>query len=1086
MLRYFFCLSFVVPLALNLVLSEIKSYISKRRWLRRIFGLCLFLILLGIGVVVYLNQFGLPGFAKRGVQQRLAELGIQLDFDWLRMDFDGTWKARHLTVGQTDSVGELSVSLDDVSIRPYYSSLFSSRPKLKELGIIGLALKGDMEKGGTNLPPFSLAWPDAGIYWNDKEVLSSTNLQGEAFGVEIDVSLNITNTLALKDLSQYFSGRPGKNESSSIVETTTFTAEEVTKKLKPIKNQLAMWLESRDQIDFQEKPVIRFSLRGNAGLSESLSGGFMMEIGETRFQIGGFERFNFDLNLLNKQESKGNEDRLTGKFNLVGLDTKWAKSESLTGRVSSFSLATNMLPHSIEYQIESSGIDSTKMKLATGSIKGSAIQLPSTAGYFKHQLKGLFREFKFAGQERLNSVNWTLQLTNSLANPLPNKALLDLSLDSFTSTNGVFDLVNINANLEHLNSSIYGDENLDYWVKLAPYKIHFNGSAKQINDGKNLGIDDLLLKGQWKFPNLILDQFDANFGEGAMRASAALNVETRLVKATSNIDFDLYETIDLLSPKAQRWIRQFRWDSAPVISSTIQATLPEWTDKNPDWRVQVRPSLLINGKINSGPLSFRGIELDDAQTDIQYANQTWRLPNLVASRPEGKLKFALISQTGSRDFHFDFHSAINPQAIIPALKDEKQKRAFNLFDFEKSPVVEGQVWGRWREPDQTSFQAKIEATNFTFRAQQVDSMAAGMLLTNGMLSATNIVLARPEGVVTLDALGFDVKRKRLFLTNGIGQVDLVAVSKAIGSKTAKALEPYQFLDPAKVKVNGWIQTGPGRNPASLHFKVDGGAFKFNRFNSQDMNGEIFWSGNSITLTNVISEFYGGELSGDLFAKFNNKQSSEIDFNLQAKQMGLTGFMSDILGRDSGLRGELDGVLDIKAISNDWSSWNGDASISLKDGYLWELPLFGIFSPVLDQMAPGLGASKFSKGTGDFKIINSIVKTRNLELKSPLVRLQYKGDVDFEGKIDAGVVAEPLRDAWVIGSVLGPVLNLALSPIERMLKFRVTGTLNKPEMELKHIPKILLVPVQIPLKLFDDIVPDEISNPKSLKNPKQKN
>ena len=86
----------------------------------------------------------------------------------------------------------------------------------------------------------------------------------------------------------------------------------------------------------------------------------------------------------------------------------------------------------------------------------------------------------------------------------------------------------------------------------------------------------------------------------------------------------------------------------------------------------------------------------------------------------------------------------------------------------------------------------------------------------------------------------------------------------------------------------------------------------------------------------------------------------------------------------------------------------------------------------------------------------------------------------------GVVAEPLRDAWVIGSVLGPVLNLALSPIERMLKFRVTGTLNKPEMELKHIPKILLVPVQIPLKLFDDIVPDEISNPKSLKNPKQKN
>ena len=56
-------------------------------------------------------------------------------------------------------------------------------------------------------------------------------------------------------------------------------------------------------------------------------------------------------------------------------------------------------------------------------------------------------------------------------------------------------------------------------------------------------------------------------------------------------------------------------------------------------------------------------------------------------------------------------------------------------------------------------------------------------------------------------------------------------------------------------------------------------------------------------------------------------------------------------------------------------------------------------------------------------------------------------------------------------MLGPVLNLALSPIERMLKFNVTGTLNNPEMELKHIPKVLLVPVQLPFKLIDELVPD---------------
>ena len=60
---------------------------------------------------------------------------------------------------------------------------------------------------------------------------------------------------------------------------------------------------------------------------------------------------------------------------------------------------------------------------------------------------------------------------------------------------------------------------------------------------------------------------------------------------------------------------------------------------------------------------------------------------------------------------------------------------------------------------------------------------------------------------------------------------------------------------------------------------------------------------------------------------------------------------------------------------------------------------------------------------------------------------------------------------MIGPVLGPVLNLALSPIEQMLGTNVTGTLNDPEMELKHIPKVLLVPVQLPFKLIDELVLD---------------
>ena len=42
----------------------------------------------------------------------------------------------------------------------------------------------------------------------------------------------------------------------------------------------------------------------------------------------------------------------------------------------------------------------------------------------------------------------------------------------------------------------------------------------------------------------------------------------------------------------------------------------------------------------------------------------------------------------------------------------------------------------------------------------------------------------------------------------------------------------------------------------------------------------------------------------------------------------------------------------------------------------------------------------------------------------------------------------------------------------MLKFELSGTLNQPKLELKHIPKALLVPLELPFKVFDELVPDK--------------
>jgi len=928
------------------------------------------LLLVLAGTALYLNQAGLPDFAKRHLQSRLAQRGVQLDFDWLRMDWDGAWRAGQLRLGQSDAAGSVALTVGNSVVRPDYGALLSGRAAVRGLSLTGFQFDAQLTDAGTNLPPMKVSFPEGELRLADTGTLTAKQLKGDVLGFSVDVDVSLANVMTLRTAR-----KPD--------------AEPLSEKLRPFKARLAGLAKWRDVVSFRSKPSLHLQLGGDAMRPGELKGRGVLMAGGATMPEGSLEELAMELNL-------GDPDGIVGSLRIIGLATATAKIGSATATITAPQSITNAVPARIDFE---------------------------------------------------------------------------LALGQVTAAKTAVESVELSGSLAGAGSPPETDEGWAYWAKLAPYVADFSGLARGITGEKGLAIREVSLAGTWRAPRLSLSQLDAKLYDGGVSGSAELNVATRLATASSRVNFSLHNVFDLLTPKAQRWLKQYQWSEAPVVTGTVRATLPEWTNAKPDWRAEVRPTISVKAQVTSGPMSFRGVEIESVRSDLVYSNLTLRLPNLVAKRPEGEVRLALRSHTETQDFHFDFRSSIDPHAITPALEEEKQKKGFDYFSFETPPVVEGQVWGRWRERERTGFRASVAATNFTFRAQQVDGFTAGVSFANGFLSMTNAVVRRPEGEASVEALGYDTRSKRLYLTNAVGRLEPTAVAKAIGPKTARSPEPYQFLEPPLARVNGWVQTGSGRNPAELHFEIDGGAFRFSRFNSRDIDGEIFWSGQTVTLTNIVAEFYGGELRGNLVSRFNDDRSVDLAFHLGTKQTELTGLMSDIIKKKSKLSGRLDGVLDITANSRDLKSWNGSSSVTLKDGYLWELPLIGIFAPVLDGLTPGLGASTFSEGTADFTITDGVVGTRNLELKSALIRLQYKGKVDFDGRIhDAGVVAEALRDTWVIGPVLGPLFNLALSPIERMLKFEVSGTLSQPKLEMKHIPKVLLVPFQLPFQVIDELIP----------------
>ena len=70
---------------------------------------------------------------------------------------------------------------------------------------------------------------------------------------------------------------------------------------------------------------------------------------------------------------------------------------------------------------------------------------------------------------------------------------------------------------------------------------------------------------------------------------------------------------------------------------------------------------------------------------------------------------------------------------------------------------------------------------------------------------------------------------------------------------------------------------------------------------------------------------------------------------------------------------------------------------------------------------------------------------------------------FDGRVNARVDAELLRDTWLIGRVV----SLVFWPVTKMLESKITGTLSDPKSEPVFIPKLFLAPLH-PLRTLEEL------------------
>ena len=541
---------------------------------------------------------------------------------------------------------------------------------------------------------------------------------------------------------------------------------------------------------------------------------------------------------------------------------------------------------------------------------------------------------------------------------------------------------------------------------------------------------------------------------GGLIALAVLNPKTRELAFTVRSDFDVQKIRPLLSAKAGNWLERYTWDDPPQMRFLGRLQLPAWTNALPDWRGMILPTLRLDGEFQVGHAAFRGVPVLSAQSRVLYMNQTWRLPDLQIHRPEGNLLAEHWTHEPTHDYYWHLHGDFDPMAIHSWL-EPAQQRGLDLVEFTTPPHFDVEMWGRWHEHNRIGINGHIALSNFTFRGVQITSAETGLEYTNFWLHFSEPHITRGDSEQgSMSSVDVDFQNRMVYLTNGISTLLPEAITHAIGPKTARIMEHYQFLSPPHARIEGSVSTATPKI-ADLRFDLEGGPFNWWKFNLQQIAGTLVWSNRSLLLTNVTGEFYGGTLSGNAAFDFSPESGDDFNFNIRTTNTSLGLLMPDLGSRTNKLEGNLNLQLLVAwANTKDFHSWQGFGDVSLRDGQLWEIPLFGIFTPVLDTVYPNLGSGRASDGSATFTITNSVIYTDDLELRSPSMRIQYRGSVDFEGNLNARAESELLRNT----AIIGPFVSTVFRPVSKLLEYKISGTLAKPVAEPVYIPKMLMFPL----------------------------
>ena len=591
---------------------------------------------------------------------------------------------------------------------------------------------------------------------------------------------------------------------------------------------------------------------------------------------------------------------------------------------------------------------------------------------------------------------------------------------------------------------------LRYEGALPTLTVHFSGDlgrpeeiviTAQLNGEKirhgRYALASLAVSATWQNNVLLLSRLDATDAKGRLDASGSYALKTRTAELRLRSGLDVPA---LLRSANVGGLEEFTFRSVHL-DLTARAEFGTAS--------ATPPKLQVLGHVHLGRFSTGGVPFDSLSADVSWDGRRWAVRDFTLRQENGGMLTGNVQQdydaAGDGDFRLGFESSILPATLAPLLKPEARAK-LALMKFHEAPRISLSARGSNPGLDTLSASGELRLGRTAYRGVEARSADATFRYNNRVLSIDSFELHRAEGSAK-GSLVTDFKTQIWQIRDVKATVFPVEVAQWIDPDLVQDVKPYRFgKRPPVLHIDGTLDPRKGGTHTRLTVNAEapGGmdyTFVKKELHFDTMKGRLFFTDESLKLTNVRGDLFGGTLTADGdISTLKSKPGESLTVRVAGVEFSK---LSKLYFGFDDSKGKMDASIAFTCKGDDARTLRGDGEVSVTEGNVFAIPFLGPFSEILNKIVPGMGISRARKATGTFTLGDGILTNKDLVIEGNGFSMYGGGRIWFiDDKIDF--------DIRINARGLPGVL---LFPVSKLLEYRTNSRFTKPDWRMKVVPRL---------------------------------